>query len=217
LLVLIYAWADRGEMGLGEALARSIYDALFRSPHEPQFGEKGGPFLMVLIFIAAVGAVKALYRPIALHAGLTYPLSRSGRARVHFRGGLVDNALFLLFAAFVYVAGHLTGWLVGIEPRFDFMPYYFRALMLTLILMPLAYRGRLALLAATRRGAENTMLGVIFGVTAFVIAVIVLSVISAGLLVPPLAELTVLIAALVVSQWIYRQSLTDYYRAADLA
>ena len=32
VIVLMSAWADRGDMSLGEAVARSLHDALLRSP-----------------------------------------------------------------------------------------------------------------------------------------------------------------------------------------
>jgi hypothetical protein len=217
LLVGLSAWLDKGEFSFGEGVARSLYDALFRSPHQPPFGEHGGPYLMVLIVIAAAGVATALFKPVALGATLAYPLSRRQHAQVFFRGGLVEGGILLFIVApCLFAAGHLLGWLVGYEIRFDFMPYFFRALMVTLILMPLAHRGRLALLAATRRRAENTMVGVIFGICGFVVAVLVLAVISAGLLESPAVELAVLAAALLVSQLIYRQMLANYFRTADL-
>ena len=217
-LVVLNAWLDRGEFSFGGAVARSIYDALFRSPHQPQFGEHGGPFLMVLIVIAAAGVVTALFRPVAFTAAIAYPLSRRQHAQVFFRGGLVDGGIILFIVApCLFTVGHLMGWLVGYGIRFDFMPYFFRALMITLILIPLAHWGRLGLLAATRRKSGNTMLGVIFGVIGFVLAVLVLSVISAGLIGSPEVELAVLAAALLVSQLVYRRKLRNYFRTADLA
>jgi hypothetical protein len=156
LLLLIYAWADKGEMSFGEALAKSIYDALFRSPHVPEFGEEGGPYFVVALAIAAAGVVTVLYRPVALNRVIAYPLSRSQRTRVHFRGGLVDGAIFLFIVGpCLFAIGLLTGWVVGYEPRFDFMPFFLRVLMITVILMPLAHVGRLQLQAATRRRAEH--------------------------------------------------------------
>ena len=218
LLVVLNAWLDRGEFSFGGAVARSINDALFRSPHQPQFGEHGGPFLMVLIIIAAAAFVTALFRPVALTAAIAYPLSRRQHAQVFFRGGLVDGGIILFIVApCLFAVGHLMGWLVGYEIRFDFMPYFFRVLMITLILIPLAHWGRLGLLAATRRKSGNTMVGVIFGVIGFVVAVLVLSYISAGLLESPALELGLLSVALLVSQLVYRHKLTNYFRTADLA
>jgi hypothetical protein len=218
LVVVIYAWADKGELGFGEALARAIHDALFRSPHVPQFGEKGGPYLLVALGLATAGALTAMFAPVALYDAITHPLSRRQRARVHFRGGLIDAGIFLLLVApGLFVLGHLMGWLVGHETRFDFMPFYLRPLLITVILMPLAHWGRLRLLAATRRKSENTLLGVVVGITGFVIAVGVATLISAASFRAPLAELVALIGALAVSQLLYRQMLMSHYRTADLA
>ena len=218
LLIVLYAWVDRGEFSFGEAIARSLYDALFRSPHQAPFGEKGGPFLVVLIIISAAGVVSALFTPVAFRSGMAYPLSRRQHAQVMYRGGLVDVSIFLFILAPALLAvGHLLGWLVGYEVRFDFMPYFFRALLITLILVPLAHWGRLTLWEATRRRSEHTMLGVIIGVTGFVLAVLALSVVSAGLLRPPAIELAGLSATLLASQLIHRQKLRNYFRTADLA
>jgi len=218
ILVLLYAWVDKGEMSFGEALAKSINDALFRSPHQPQFGEKGGPFAVVMIMIAAAGIVTALFAPVALNDGMVYPLSRRQRARVLFRGGLVDGAIFLFIVGpCLLVVGHLTGWFVGYEMRFDFMPFFFRVLLVTLILLPLAHWGRLRLQAATRRKSENTQVAVVFAIIGFVLAVGLGTLVSPRLFVSPLAELAALAVALLASQLIYRHNLTSYYRAADLA
>jgi hypothetical protein len=214
---VIYAWADKGELRFGEALAMSIHDALFRSPHVPEFGE-GGPYFVVALAIAAAGVATALYRPVALNNIVAYPLSRSQRAQVHFRGGLVDGAVFLFIAGpGLFAIGLLTGWVVGYEPRFDFMPFFLRVLMLTVILMPLAHVGRLRLHAATRRRAENTMLGVIFGVVGFVVAVFLLTLAWPAIFVSPIVELITLLVALLISQLLYRHKLTTYYQTADLA
>ncbi len=218
LLVVIYAWGDKGDMAFGEAVGRSLYDALFRSPHQAPFGEKGSPYLMVVIVIAAVGVVTALFKAVALNDATPYPLSRLQRARVAFRAGLVDAAfLLLILGAGPYAIGHLTGLLVGYEARFDFMPFYFRVLMVTLVLMPLGHWGRLRLQAAARRKAENTVVAVAFGVTGFVVAVFVCVFLLPLIFASPILELTTLVAALVISQLTYRHKLTSYYRTADLA
>jgi len=217
-LILIYAWTDKGEMSLGEAVARTLHDALLRSPHHPQFGDDGGPYPLVALAIAAAGVASALFSPVAFNEGMSHPLSREQRATVLFRGGLVEGAIFLFVVApCLFAVGQLTGWFVGHEIHFDFMPFFFRVLLITLILMPLVHRGRLQLHAATRRKAENGMVLVIFGVTGFVVAVCICAWISARILPAPGAELTVLAVALLVSQWVYRSNLARYYKTADLA
>lgn len=216
-LLLLSAWADKGEMSLGEALARSIFDALFRSPHELQFGEKGGPYGLLMVVLAIAGALTALFTPVALNDSLTHPLSRRQRARVHFRGGLVDVGIYLFVVGpFMFAVGHLAGWFVGYEPRFDFMPFFFRVLLVVVILMPLAHRGRLGLQAAMRRRAENTMVAVGFGILGFGIAVSVGTFISPRLFGSPAVELVGLSVALLLSQWAYRRTLSNYYQTSDL-
>ena len=216
-LVLLYAWIDKGELGFGEAVARSIYDALFRSPHLPQFSEKGGPFALVMIIIAGAGVSTALFSSVTLGDAIAYPLSRLQRARVHFRGGLVDGAFYLLILGpFLFATGHLLGLLVGIETRFDFFPFFLRPLLITLILMPLAHRGRLALRHATRRKAENTLVGVIFGVVGFIVAVAIGTFVSPRVFLAPVVEIIALTTTLLVSQLLYRWHLIGYYRETDL-
>lgn len=218
LVVLIYALADRGEMPIAEAIGRALYDALFASPHQAQFGEKGGPYGIVLIVIAAAGVVTTLFNAVTLHDAVAYPLSRLQRARVAFRAGLVDLGFLVLFLGLgLYVIGHLTGFLVGYEVRFDFMPFHIRVLLVTLVLIPLGHWGRLKLQAATRRKAENMLVAVSFGVTGFVVAVGACVFLSPRILVFPVAELVVLLGALVISQLTYRSKLSSYYQTADLA
>jgi hypothetical protein len=218
LLCVGHAWAERGDLSLGEAVARTIYDALFRSPHQPVFGEKGSPFLFVAIAVAAVGVVTALFRPVTLNPAMAHPLSRRQLAAVRFRGGLADAAILLAIPGLgLFALGHLAGWLAGYEIRFDFLPFFFRVLLITLVLMPLAHWGQLRLQEATRRKSENTIAAVIFGIVGFVGAVWCWTFVSPRLFVSPVVELATLVAALLVSQLIYRRNLTSYYRTADLA
>ncbi|MDH3626489.1 MAG: hypothetical protein OEV00_04700 [Acidobacteriota bacterium] len=217
LLVVLFAWIDRGEMAFGEALGRTLYDALFRSPHQGPIGEKGGPYLMIVIVIAALGIVRALFKGIGLVDALHHPVSRLQRAQVAYRGGLVDLGFYLLVVGVgLYALGHLTGLWVGYTLRFDFMPFYFRALLVTLVLIPLGHWGRLKLQAASRRRAENMIVGVAFGVVGFVVLVVICVYLSPLIFVSPIVELTVLVSALLLSQWALRHKLADYYRTADL-
>ena len=97
------------------------------------------------------------------------------------------------------------------------MPFFLRVLLITLVLMPLAHWGRLRLLEAARRKFENTLVGVIFGVVGFVVAVCFWTYVSPALFGSPAVELVSLAVALVVSHLIYGRMLTTYYRSADLA
>ncbi len=218
LLVLLSAWIDKGEFNYVEAVGRSLYDALFRSPHVAPFGQEGGPYGMVLIVIAAAGLAMALLRPVALSGAVFHPLSRLQRARVDYRGGLVDAAILTVGVGLTFfVIGHGVGWLIGFEPRFDFMPYYFRVLLVTLILMPLGHWGRLHLGEATRRRTGNTLVGLVFGFVGFVFIVAVCTSAVAAIITSPLVELIVLTMAWAASQRLYWTGLTGYYQRADLA
>jgi len=218
LLVLLYAWLDKGEMSYGKAVAASLYDALFRNPHVPQFGESGGPYPLVLFALGGAAIATAWFSPIALGSGLTYPLSRSQQARVLFGGGLVHAGIFVFVVAPVLLAiGYFSGWVLGYAPRFDFMPFFLRVLLVSVILMPLAHRGRLGSQAASRRRAANTMIGMIFGVCGFVLLAGIGTFVSPRLFGSPQVELSGLALALVLSQWLYRRGLTSYFRTVDLA
>jgi len=217
-LFLIYAWEEKGEMGFAQALAKSLHDALFRSPFQPQFGEHGGRYMLVMIIIAIAGIMTAVLSPVALSDALSYPLSRFQRAAVQFRGGLVDSAIFLLIASPCLLAlGHFTGWYVGYEIRFDFMPFFFRVLLLTLVLMPLGYWGRVQLQEATWRKTQNKLVGLIIGICGFVIMVSLLTLIFTQLFTSALVELGVLTIALLGSRMLYWRSLVSFYATADLA
>jgi len=218
VIVFLSAWADKGDMGLGEALARSLHDALLRSPHVPPFGQRGGPYLMVVLVIATAGVLVPLLAPIALRDESVYPLSRRQRAGVSFRAGLVDVGFFLgVVGPILFALGSLAGRAVGIGSRFDFMPWFLRALLVTVILMPVVHRGRIRLRAATRRKDEHTQVWVVFGIIAFVTVVTVATLLSGVLFPRPVTELTVLGVALVGSQLLYHRSLRVHYATADLA
>ena len=110
----------------------------------------------------------ALLAPVTLGAGIAYPLSRRPHAEVSFRGGVVDAALFLcVLGPCLFALGHLMGWIVGYEPRFDFMPFFLRVLPVTVILMPLAHRGRPSLTAASGRRAGNSQAWMVFAIIGF--------------------------------------------------
>ncbi len=218
VIVLMSAWADRGDMSLGEAVARSLHDALLRSPHVPRFGERGGPYLMVVLLVATVGVLVPLLAPVGLRDECVYPISRRLRARIAFRAGLVDVGVLLgILGVGLFALGSLTGRAVGIEIRFDFMPFFLHALLVTVVLMPLVHRGRIRLHAARRRKDENTQVWVVFGIIGFVTLASVATFLSAALFPDPAVELSVLTAAIVVSQLLYRRALRIHYATADLA
>jgi len=61
------------------------------------------------------------------------------------------------------------------------------------------------------------LVGLIFGVSGFVLAVCATVFVSPRLFNAPAVELGALVVALLLSQWIYRQALIGYTRTADLA
>jgi hypothetical protein len=218
LIIVFSAWVDKGDMSLPRAVGYSLYDALLRSPHLEPFGGKGGPYLMVMIVVAVAGFMTALSKPISLGDRLLYPLAREQRARVAFHGGLADAAiLFLVIGAGMFVIGNGVGLALGFEPHFDYMPYYLRALLVTLVLMPFGHWGRFRLQVARREKSELTIVGIIFGGAAFVIGVIVVMWFLALAFTSPLPEFAVLAAAFALTHAVYRNKLREYYRTADLA
>ena len=106
---------------------------------------------------------------------------------------------------------------MGYEIRFDFMPLFFRVLMLTLVLMPMGYWGRVQLQEATWRKSQDMLVGLIIGVCGFVIMVSFLTLIFTQLFTSALVELGVLTIALLVSRMLYWRSLVSFYATADLA
>ena len=96
-------------------------------------------------------------------------------------------------------------------------PFFLRALLVTVVLMPLAHCGRLSLRAASRRRDENTQVWVVIGVIGFVGIATLATFLSAALFHRPGVELAALTVALSVSQLLYRRHLSVFYRTADLA
>jgi len=216
VLMAAHAWTDRGELSFANAFGRTIYDVLFRPPHLPPFGE-GGPYGIVALAIAAAGAVTAGWSPVGPASGLVYPLCRRDRARVFFRCGLVDAAVLLFVVGLgLAVLGQTAGWLVGYELRLDFVPFHLRALLATVVLMPLAHWGGLRLRPARARKSPNTLAALIFGLVGFVAVVGVWSFYSPLFLTTPPIELSVMVALVVISQLLHRRRLVRYFAVADL-
>ncbi|MEE4219382.1 MAG: hypothetical protein V2I48_17355, partial [Xanthomonadales bacterium] len=161
LVLLIEAQKFSGELGFGRSIFWVLHDGLMRSPHPTLTGEHSGAFIMVAIFIIIAGASMALWRPAALTGNMLYPLSRQQKSRVFFTGSFLDMAILLLAVAPVmYVSGQLAGIAAGIQPRFDYVPLFFRAILVTLVMMPFAYWGRLQMHSATWRRDSYSMIGV---------------------------------------------------------
>jgi hypothetical protein len=217
LIFVIYAWSDKGNLGFGEALGKTIYGALFGSPHVPTFGEQSDRQPIVILVIAAAGAVLSLWSPTSQKASLTYPLSRRRLASLTHRVGLIDVGVFFASIFLVLsVVGHLAGWLVGYPLRFDFMPFFLRPLLATILLIPLAQWGGLHLQVATQRRTDNTLVAVIFGVLGFVALVWVWTAFVPRLFAGPMRELSASALLILLSQGIYWSKLRSYYSTADL-
>ena len=218
ILIVAHAWADKGQWSLGEAIARSLYDALFRSPYQAVFGELGGQYPLVMIIISLLGILMVMFNPIALNGGIVHPLSRQQIARISFRCSLADGAMLLLTVGLGwYLIGQLMGFLAGIEMRYNYVPFYFRVLLVTLLLLPLAHWGRLKVQEAERKKFENTLIGVIFGIIGFVLAAGIGTWLSPRLFGSPSMELLALSLLILASQLLYRHKLIRYYQTADLA
>ena len=217
LLFAIYAWSDKGDLSFVEAFGKTIYGALFSSPHVPPFGDQIDRHPMVILVIGTIGAVLSLWSPTDLKTSLAYPVSRRRLATINYLVGLIDSATFLVgFFVVLSSVGHLAGWLVGYSLRFDFMPFFLQPLLATVILMPLAHWGRLQLRVATHRKTDNTLVAAIFGVLGFVALVWIWTAFLQQLLASPLAELTVSAILLLLSQNLYRRKLMHYFSTADL-
>ena len=217
LLLVIYAWSDKGDLGFGEALGKTIHGALFSSPYVPVFGQQSDRHPIVILVIAATGAVLALWSPVDLKTSLSYPLSRQRLATVTHRVGLLGTgAFFAGVFGLLSIAGFLAGWFVGYPLRFDFMPFFLQPLLATVILMPLAYWGRLHLQRATQRRTENTLVAFIFGIIGFVATVWIWSA-ALSVIPAPMMQIAVSILLFCVSQILYGRKLKSFFSTADLS
>ena len=71
--------------------------------------------------------------------------------------GLVET----LIALTIFVIGLVAGWFAGFETRFDFVPFFFRPVAGTLILLPLVYWMRLHLKTGAQSPSGNGLVLVI--------------------------------------------------------
>ena len=218
LLFVIYAWSDKGDLSFGEALGKTIHGALLSSPYVPVFGIESDRHPIVILVIAATGAMLSLWSPTDLKTSLAYPISRRRLATITHRLGALDSGLFFVgYFVVLMIVGQLAGWFVGYEVRFDFMPFYLHPLLGTVILMPLALWGRLQLQSVSRQKTGNTLIGLVFGILGFVALVWIWTAIATRIFSTTLSELTVSAILLLLSQSLYSLALGRYYSAADLA
>lgn len=74
-VLALHAAGDTSDGSFLEAMARTVYDVVLRSPHTAPLG-KEPPYLMIPLVIAAVGVALAVLEPLTLSSSLLYPLSR---------------------------------------------------------------------------------------------------------------------------------------------
>ena len=217
LILLMEAWKTSAQFGLWKSLCWVLHDGLMRAPHPPLAGEHAGSFIMIAALIVVGGATVALWRPVSLFGNLLYPLSRRQKATVLFAGNFMDMAIMLLvIAPVMFVLGHISGLLAGVQPRFDYMPFFLRAMFITLILMPFAYWGGLQLRSAAWRNDPYSMVGISFGMAVFAVVAMVPIVIAGYVFQSPATELVILLALLGFSRLLYHNVLNRHYRSADL-
>lgn len=217
LVLLLAAGEAREDIGFFKSLCWSLHDAIMRSPHSPEYGEKGGPFLIIAVGLLILGATMAAFRPVTLVESLMHPVSRQLKARVMFFGSLLDLSILLgAVAPIMFILGHAAGWVVGIESRFDYMPYFFRVLMVASILMPFAYRVRLQLQQAAGNKDSSSLVGIIFMHVLFVLVGMLLVFASGHIFKSAGIELLILFTLLLLSRVVYETRLQSWYRTADL-
>jgi hypothetical protein len=217
LLILVFAALEtRGELGFWKSLTWVLHDALMRSPHEPVYGGDGGPFIIVALVLLIIGAGMAMFRPVAFRQWLAYPVSRDLRVRLDFLGGLADLAVLLcVIGPVLALAGYVSGWAVGFTPRFDYMPYFVRVLMVTVVLMPFAYWMRQRLQLALAPGDAQPIVGIVLAQVVFVLAGLLL-VYVVERLGSDATQWVVLLLGLLISRAVYLAGLRSHYRTADL-
>lgn len=218
LIVFIEALEGSERVGLWRSLCWTVHDAIMRSPYRTEYGDDGGAFIMVVVLIVVLGGIMAIFRPVSLAERMFYPLSRQQKADVQSAGSLFDMAIFLLVLAPLFLLlGHASGWVLGIESRLDYMPLFFRAILITLIMMPLAYRGRLEIRSATWQKDPYSMVGISLGLSVFTVVTVVLIVLAGSVFTSGAVELLGLLVLLLFSRMLYSTRLERYYRTADLA
>jgi hypothetical protein len=221
LLIGIHAWTEGWSEGQGasfwEAVGKTVFDVLFRSPHVPAFGEKG-PYAMVVFVIAALGAMLCLRAPASPNSGVLYPLSRRAFARVAFRGAQVETAIYFLAITFGFLlVGLGAGALLGYETRLDFLPFFMRPLMATMVLLPLLQFGRLRLRSQQRQADQNGFLLVAGGIIGFVTLVSIWTYFAPQIFRTTRVEIVAFLVLLVTSRLLYWVVVKRHFASADLA
>lgn len=217
LILLIEAGKHRDQLGLWKSFCWVVHDGLMRAPHPLLTGERSGAFVMVAAVIIIGGSSMALWRPVSLSEGLFHPLSRRQRADVFFNGGYLDLAILVLgVAPLLYLLGQGAGVVAGVTPQFDYLPFFFRVILVTLILMPFAYWGGLKLRSTAGQGDRYSMVGIALGMSVFSVSAMLLVFLSNFLFPSPWIELVVLLFVLLFSRMLLRARLRIHFQTADL-
>lgn len=131
---------------------------------------------------------------------------------------MLDMIIFLLILApLFFLLGHASGWILGIESRLDYMPFFLEAILITLIMMPFAYWGTLQVRSAAWRKDPHSMVGISLGLSVFSSVTVVLVLTAHNVFTSGLLELFILLLILLLSRLLYARYLKSYYATADLA
>ncbi len=214
VLIVLHSLLEPRSGSLLEMIGKVTYDALLRPPHLDPIGDRP-PYVAVLLWIAAIGAGLVFVAPLALRSKVLYPLSRREQARIAYRASLVLSAAFaILMAASFLIVGHLAGWLADYPLRMDFIPFFTRPLLATLVLLPCSqYVSVLALTSDFSRQSDAAVI-LIAGVIAFIVVVLAWSLALPTALT--VTEMTVSAVMLIASQLAYHRALIRRYATADL-
>jgi hypothetical protein len=215
-VILIHAAADRGDLTLVDALAKSLYSSIMRPPFIPPFGEKP-PYVMVSLVIAAMGGVLTFMRAAPLSSRLLYPISRRDMARVVSAAGALEWLCVFAFIGGLFLSlGLLAGWTSGYGIRLDFVPHFFRSLVATMALVPVAQWARLRARIRGASRAPHAVVLLILAVAGQVTAVSVWSFVSPDLFPAAGLEVSASLALLATSQLLYWMWVRRFHAGEDL-
>jgi hypothetical protein len=213
-LIVLHTLLEPRSVPLLEMIGKITYDALFRPPYLAAIGDRP-PYVAVSLWIAAMGAGIVFATPLALRSKLLYPLARRQRSQIAHRASLALGATFaVLMAASFLIVGHLAGWLADYPLRMDFIPFFVRPLLGTLILLPSAQYAAVLSLTSNFTKQYGAAFLLIMGMTAFVTVVLAWSFLLPSVLT--LTEMVLSAALLIASQFVYRRALEKRYTQADL-
>jgi len=213
LAIVILHATSRTDGGLTGASFQTGYHLIFDPPHLPP--PVGDPpqamiaFLSTAVCLTLMGMIAG-----AFDSNRHYPISRRLLGAASYRLSLVVSVgYFAALLGFFGLIGSLSGWMAGIAPRYDFMPFFVRVALVSFVLLPVAQT------AGFRRNPRSegvAMFRLIFVGVCFVAVVAVWS-LNGGSIVPqPAVELALLLVLVIASQLTFRRYLQRYFRTRDL-